>query len=453
MTRVKRIDYTSSGQLAPPKKLPNGFLRADGRIARIGVQEYRDGAGNIRKELRIEEEVFDAESLESFEQLPLTNDHPRDMLDSENAKNHSVGNVAKLRRDVDYVVATIMITDAKAIEAAIKGRSQLSNGYSCVLDATQDPELIAKYGPYDAIQRDIRGNHVALVDNARAGAEARLRLDADDAVSVFGGSPEPVIASAQVESTQEISKMAQLKVDGMTFEIADANAQAVVDRAIASAKKDSEDKAAKAELALAEAKKEVSVLQAKHDSLAAEVKTDAEKMVQCDECGGSGKIDGETCKGCSGEGKVPAKGDRADSIKRRIDRAVALGVKARASLLNEAQKHLSANVKLDALTDLEIKRQVVAALRPALKTQLEAKKDDASYIVTLYDAAIVEYAATAPRTHDLGRAGLGRAPEPSTAPAETAAGKFDSDEDPEKARLAMIKRQHEQYEAFRKGTK
>ena len=37
---------------------------------------------------------------------------------------------------------------------------------------------------YDFIQRNIRANHVAIVDRARAGDSARIRLDSADAVLV-----------------------------------------------------------------------------------------------------------------------------------------------------------------------------------------------------------------------------------------------------------------------------
>jgi hypothetical protein len=44
--------------------------------------------------------------------------------------------------------------------------------------------------PYTHVQRRIRYNHLALCDKARAGAQATLRLDADDAIMVEIGQDE-----------------------------------------------------------------------------------------------------------------------------------------------------------------------------------------------------------------------------------------------------------------------
>ena len=50
---------------------------------------------------------------------------------------------------------------------------ELSCGYNLRLDETPG---VWEGQPYDAIQRDIEINHLALVDKARAGEQARLNL-------------------------------------------------------------------------------------------------------------------------------------------------------------------------------------------------------------------------------------------------------------------------------------
>lgn len=394
MSRVRRFDFSSNGVLATPVRLDNGFFKTEGRIAKTGIQIYRGADGQERRELRLPEEVFDAESLASFEQLPLTNNHPEQMLTADNAHKHAVGSVGRLRADGEYVAALVMITDADAIRAAQQGRSQLSNGYSCEMDDTQDPELTAKWGKYDSIQRKIRGNHVALCDVARAGPGARLRMDAGDAAcGDFGDSTDPVVGSLQ----QEIVKMA-LKIDGQSFEVTDPNVQVAHDRALANAQKAGADQAA-AEKNRADA---LELAKADVEGKLALLKADAEKMTMCDECGGAGKTDGEECKSCKGEGKMPWKADRADAIKRRIDREVAKGVKVRAALLVKAGEHLSAHVKLDDLSNTEIKKQVVLKLSPHLKDILESRKDEA-FVDAAYELATANEKATAPRPIDIVR--------------------------------------------------
>ena len=434
-SKAKRVRRYDTSKLAGPVRLDNGWLRCEGQLSRIGIQVYRDGAGGQRRELRLPEEVFDEQSLASFAQVPLTNRHPPVMLDAKTATKYSVGAVGELRRNGDFTAAPILIYDAQAIEDAERGRSQLSNGYTCELDdAPEDPRLVEKWGHYDAIQRKIRGNHVALVDVARAGPDASLRLDAADAVSVEDAGSSTQIGEPKnprvVSQKQEPTKMAKLKVDGFEFEVADPNAQSAVDRAIATAKKD-------AEVPVADLKRKLDEVQGKHDALEAQIKADAAKTVECDECAGSGKLDGAKCDNCDGTGKVSAKMDSAKiaaSVARRVDR----GVKTRAALLVQAQKILGDNEKLDGKSEREIRELVVVKIDGAdAAAQMKGRGDE--YVTARFDSAL----GRQPRPVDLVRAGLSAIQ--ATAPA--AAGgtqqpnaRADRSDDPDEARRIMIER-------------
>jgi hypothetical protein len=196
VSRVHRLDRAQP--LAPPQRTLEGYLRVDGRVARIGIQEYRDGAGNVRRELRLPEEVFAPESLASFHLVPVTNGHPSSLLDASNAKSYAIGAVGDVRRDGDYVAASLLIHDARAIADIQAGRQQLSNGYTCELDDTPG---VWNGQRYDSVQRGIRGNHLAIVDVARAGPEARLRLDAGDAIAITTNTQEEQHMSKKSEHT------------------------------------------------------------------------------------------------------------------------------------------------------------------------------------------------------------------------------------------------------------
>ncbi len=298
------------GQLAPPEKLANGFLKVEGRISRTGIQIYRDAFGKEHREYRPAEEVFKQASLDSFKLMPVTNTHPDKLLDATNCKDHQVGTVGEnLRADGDYVAASMMLTDSEAIRAALCGRQELSCGYSCELVPEAGEYLGEKY---DAIQRNILGNHVAMVDEARAGSGAAMRLDANDAIMVVS------------KPTREKSMPLAIKVDGLSIEVTDANAsmiQQTVDRAIDSAKKDSADLLKKAEAKLDEVKaaKKSVVAKLALVTLTAAARKDAMKSVKaesmtCPECGGTGEVAKESdeedgadkCDYCDGEGKVTA---------------------------------------------------------------------------------------------------------------------------------------------------
>lgn len=163
--RINKARYTTDGRLI-----------ADGAITRVGVFSYRNPDGTERLEYRPPEEVFKADSLESFAHVPLTNDHPSELLNSRNAKQHTIGAVGEsVRQDGEHVVASIVCFDALAVAEVKAGKAELSCGYSCEVDET--PGETPDGERYDAIQRNIVGNHVAIVSHGRAGPTARLRLD------------------------------------------------------------------------------------------------------------------------------------------------------------------------------------------------------------------------------------------------------------------------------------
>ncbi len=165
------------GSLKPAKRMGDGRLRADAHITKVGIFEYRQPDGKIRREYRPPEEVFHSDSLASFAQVPVTNDHPSvGLLTSKNAKKYMMGSTGEsVIRDDDHVRTTVMVADESTIAQMEAGKTQLSCGYTC--DVDDEPGTHPIYGKYDAIQRNIRGNHLAIVDSARAGHTARVRMD------------------------------------------------------------------------------------------------------------------------------------------------------------------------------------------------------------------------------------------------------------------------------------
>ena len=170
---VRRYD---AGSLRPPKRLADGRLRVDAHLTRTGVFEYLNPDGTVRREYRPPDEVFHADSLASFEAVAFTDDHPVEPVTVANAKTYAVGWLGEsVRRDGDHVLAPIYVADADVIAKIEAGKREVSCGYEC------DLEAVAGVTPdgqrYDAVQRNIRGNHVALVEHGRAGS-ARVRMDA-----------------------------------------------------------------------------------------------------------------------------------------------------------------------------------------------------------------------------------------------------------------------------------
>ena len=157
-----------------------GFLVDSPIVGRVGIQLYKNADGTVRREFRPPEEVFNSDSLNSFVGKPITDGHPAEMVNSKNAKSLLVGAIhTEGKQDGENVVAGITIHDADMIDKVMNGgKRELSLGYKVDLEETPG---VWNGQEYDAIQRNIRINHLAIVPRGRAG-NARLNLDRLDAV-------------------------------------------------------------------------------------------------------------------------------------------------------------------------------------------------------------------------------------------------------------------------------
>ena len=190
-TMARRVDYLgeihfdakrSDGILAKVDEA-TGFLRLDARLTRIGVFQYGDAEGNTWGELRTEDEVFRPEAMRSFEMVVLTDDHPEDFVSAENVRDVQVGHVGSdVRRDGDFLVASILVTNAETIAKIRDGKQELSCGYTAAV--VQDSGVAEDGTPYAGRQTRIGGNHVAIVDHGRAGSDCRLLTKRGDAFSI-----------------------------------------------------------------------------------------------------------------------------------------------------------------------------------------------------------------------------------------------------------------------------
>lgn len=160
------------------------FVAEECPISRTGVQQYRayelglDGIMDPMRVVRLDRpsaEVFDAVSVNSFDRVPVTLDHPAGGVVTDSTRAAlTKGAVEAPRASVreGVVMARLVVVSADAIKAIQEGTSQLSCGYAFSLDMT--PGKNVRGEAYDGIQRNIRGNHVALVDAARCGAICRI---------------------------------------------------------------------------------------------------------------------------------------------------------------------------------------------------------------------------------------------------------------------------------------
>lgn len=150
-----------------------GYLVDHPIVTSVGIFVYHNPDGSERRELRLPEEVFAEKSLASYKGKPIIVTHDAGYVDTDNVKDESIGTIlSEGYRDGDDVRAEIIIHDTDSLKK-YKMR-KLSCGYNLRLDETPG---VWEGQPYDAIQRDIEINHLALVDKARAGEQARLNID------------------------------------------------------------------------------------------------------------------------------------------------------------------------------------------------------------------------------------------------------------------------------------
>ena len=364
---VQRWDSFDPGKwmTTPFKKTPEGFLTGRAIVTSVGVFTYQNRDGTLSRELRLPEETFEENSLNSMKLKPLVNGHPTEEVTADNAKIYQVGSLGNnpsnwvdsyaainpkenenLRglssTDGFHVAIDLTITDAAAIADVEAGRQALSMGYKCELEAAPPGSTWCGMS-YDGIQRKIRYNHCAIVDRARAGDAARIRMDSAEAVQIYqpGEAPAP---------NQEVGKMAMKKInlDGVDYE-----GEEKLIEFYQTQKKRADAAEQTLETARADHAKALSQLTAERDALKDRVDK-AEKEAK------------------------EAKALAADP--KRIDEAVKVKV-----ALYDAADRAGVEVK-DGMTDMDIKKAVITAVAPSAK--LDGR--DEVYLQARFDAAVEE---------------------------------------------------------------
>lgn len=158
-------------------RTPDGFLLCiNVPIARVGALQYMPeemphippGPGQFLMVDRPEAVVFSAETMASFEGKPVVIGHPPGGLHTPSTTRMSaVGSMQNIRRDGNLLVADLLLTDALAIALVESGQlREVSCGYRGIVEPA---------GPGRGTQTAIIGNHLALVDRGRAGAECAIK--------------------------------------------------------------------------------------------------------------------------------------------------------------------------------------------------------------------------------------------------------------------------------------
>lgn len=362
-------------------------------IARTGSQKYLgreinlsgSEADRIVTVHRSEEEVFSEAAMASFEGKPVTNGHPPDLIGPDDVEIYEKGHAQNVRRGTeewrDYLLADLHIHNRELIDAIQGGKREISCGYECEYTVNED-------GTYS--QKNIRGNHVAVVDRGRAGKRAAI-LDSDTIKKQAGNRPERKEMKKRglffKLFGQAVKDKSPEEIEQMAMDAAEAFEEAEGDPKEAKEEKETKDKETKdeavidgivdkvmARLAAKEAEKEKDTAKDSLDSAIEKLTADG------------APVDGQASRVISAE-ETEKKG--------AMDRALALGIlKAMrptvAAIKDEAQRKAVSDALINLVTAKDERDDIAAILQASQRNaQKAADKNtvamDTETIQAMYD--------------------------------------------------------------------
>ena len=330
---AQRWDFSRLNS-AKVSRTPQGFARVPANLTRTGVFVYKNEDGTERRELRLPEEVFAKDSLDSLRDAPVVWLHPA-MVNPANVKEHEIGHVSGTPTESGrFVAGELTVKRSDGLAKVDSGEaSELSCGYKCHTELRSGTYQGEKF---DCIQRGIVYNHVGMgpVGWGRAGSGVSLRLDGLYATLDLSAETPP----ENKLDFSEIPKPMKVRFDGQEYESGSET--------------------------------HVNAMQAKLDGQANALKT-------------------ATSEKDALQAKLDAKD--ADVTKLTADLASAndpvhidTAVENRVKLVVSAAGVLGKDAKFDGKTAREIKTAVITKVKPAIK--LDGKSDD--YVSAMFDACL-----------------------------------------------------------------
>ena len=263
------MQFTDNTTLANTRLTADGYLVAEINCARTGIQSYHgseigkgDGLVNVYRD---ESEVFALDSLASFVGKPVTDNHPPVEVKASNWKQFAVGSIGEgVLRDGEHIKVPVTLMDAETIKAVQNGKREISMGYTAELEWVDGVTPQGEH--YQAKQKNIRINHLAIVDKGRAGATCRF----GDAL--WGDTSPKQPQEAKTVNTRTVM------VDGLPIETTDNGALAIekLQQDKAAAEKLTRDAQVAADKVIADKDAQLAAKDAEIDVLKAKQLTDAE---------------------------------------------------------------------------------------------------------------------------------------------------------------------------------
>ena len=361
---AKKITVFDRNESSKVTKTQQGFLRVDGYVTRTGVLKYKTADGKIVRQLRDPKEVFNQDSLDTLKSVPVTLRHPPKLITVDDVNEYIKGYSSdSIEKEGNKLKTTLTITSKDAIKSVEDGETvELSCGYECELEESNG---VFNGEEYDAIQRNIKYNHIALVERGRAGSDVRVLMDSDNLNANAGFEHVYVMDEGDLSTQEEKLVMEKIMVEGKEFEVSP-------------------------ELALA-----LKEMMAKKEAM--EVELDGmkkEKQDLSDKCAqDKAKMDAVEAELEKTKTELKSRMD-SDLDEKKIEEKV----KARLSLIDTAKRYI-ADDKLSEMSEQEIKKAVIAKDLPSIN--LDGK--DESYVSNVFSFIVEKTKASDEKLMNFGK--------------------------------------------------
>lgn len=318
---------------------PEGYLTVQVPITRPGVFPYQRQDGTVQMEAKLPDEIFNDRTIRSARSKPVTDEHPNEPVTVDNYQTYAKGMSHTDSRVEDLkLCVSLTITDKDLIQKVNDGKREISIGFMS--------DVVAENGVYNGqtyeyVQRNLEINHIAIVDQGRAGPEVAIRSDSD---------AWQIDSEEKPEGSQK--KMAKIKIKDTEYEVEDA------------------------------VKAHITALEKK----TAEKEKEKEKEPKGDSADALiGRIDAL-------EAKLEAKDVELEAAKQSAFSEDEMNekVEARITLVGAAKPLLGDSFDFTSKTDREIKEAVISTTKQDFKG--DGKSDD--YINAFFDATVEQVQTT-----------------------------------------------------------
>lgn len=319
---ILKLQRYDTSYIKDYRETPEGYLTVNVPITRPGVFPYQRQDGTVQMEAKLPDEIFSDRTIRSARSKPVTDEHPNEPVTIANYQTYAKGMSHTDARVKDLkVYVSLTITDKALIEKIYDGKREISIGFLS--------DVVAESGiyngqQYEYVQRNIEINHIAIVDEGRAGPEVAIRSDSD---------------AWQIENKGG-HKMPVYKIDGKEFEV-DSVVKAHIEKLQAQVDSSNVKTA------------QIDSLQGRYDALEAKLKNTEKELAD-----------------------EKAKQVSADELDKHVE--------ARVQLIDAAKQLLGDAFDFTGKTDREIKEAVISTTKQDFKG--DGKSDD--YINAFFDATV-----------------------------------------------------------------